>query len=91
MGKRSKKARVPVPSINATPARSQCLGTEDASDVHLKYINDHWELIAAISWKEYLAHGRGALIFQVEPKSDGDWNCVHTPLREVQTNCPTFR
>lgn len=26
------------------------------------YINDHWEVLAACAWREYQAHGRGALL-----------------------------
>jgi len=85
MSRRNKRAKVPVPS-SITVARSQGVTTEDARKVHLKYIDDRWELIAAISWKEYLAHGRGALLFQVEPQSEGEWDCTYIPLREIQIN-----
>ena len=26
------------------------------------YISDHWEILAACAWREYQAHGRGALL-----------------------------
>jgi hypothetical protein len=62
MSKRNKEIRVPGPGNNVTAARSQNPAAEAARNVHLKYIDDHWEAIAAVAWKEYLVRGRGGSV-----------------------------
>lgn len=55
---------------------------ESPSDFHLAYLNKNWEILAAISWKEFTAQGRGALITEPETgcASDADWDCMYMPL-----------
>jgi hypothetical protein len=39
------------------------------------------ELLAAIAWKEYFAHGRGALLLTPTVEvEDGDWDCIYLPM-----------
>jgi hypothetical protein len=39
------------------------LDPETARGLHLSYIEKRWEIVAVVAWKEYQAHGRGALLF----------------------------
>ena len=84
MNVRNKRTGFPVESNNETSACSQSLASQEASDVQLQFLKDKWELIGALSWKDYLAHGRGALVFTVSSERDDDWDCTYLPLGEIQ-------
>jgi Ni,Fe-hydrogenase III component G len=40
-------------------------------------VDTHWETAARHAWRQYEQRGRGAIVFPVEPSSDGD----RQPLR----------
>jgi hypothetical protein len=54
-----------------------------ASELHLGYIDHRWEAVAALAWKEYMAHGRGALVFTSSAKSGGEWDAIFLPLDSI--------
>ena len=73
-----------------TPGKSlvqQPFDPQVAKGIHLAYIAERWELLAAIAWKEYIAHGRGALI--LEPDEERDWDATYMPLQECDSNTVT--
>ena len=41
-------------------------------------VDTHWETAARHAWRQYEQRGRGAIVFPVEPSSDGD----RQPLRD---------
>ena len=50
--------------------------TEAANNLHLGYIESRWEEVAAIAWKEYLAHRRRALLFTPSAEIGGEFDSI---------------
>ena len=46
---------------------------------HEAYVAEYWDVIAAIGWKEYTAHGRGAML--VQNFGQPDENTIYIPLK----------
>ena len=61
-------------------ADRQTFNHEGARGFHLGYIDRCWEAIAAVAWKEYMAHGRGALLFTASAESGGEWDGIYLPI-----------
>ena len=58
----------------------QTFDREATSGLHLGYIDRRWEAVAGVAWKEYVAHGRGALLFTPSADSGAEWDCIYVPL-----------
>jgi hypothetical protein len=50
------------------------------SNPHLGYIESRWEIVAAVAWKEYLAHRNKALLFTASTDPGGEMDCIYLPL-----------
>jgi hypothetical protein len=68
---------------NNNPSR-QTFDPETANRLHLDYIETRWEIAAALAWKGYIAHGRGALLFTRSPDPGGEWDCTYVPLKSIE-------
>ena len=49
------------------------------SNPHLDYLERRWEVIAAVTWKEYVAPWASAV-------PDGEYDCICLPLNPIQCN-----
>ena len=58
--------------------------SEIASNLHLDCIERHWEIVAALAWKGYLAHRRGALLCTRSADPGGEWECLYLPLDSIE-------
>jgi hypothetical protein len=57
---------------------------ETAKNLHLDYIARRWKIIAAVVWKEYLAGGRGAVLFTPSTDFGGEWDYIYLPLETLE-------
>ena len=73
-----------APATPGTRLVQQPFDPQAAQGIHLAYIDERWEVLGAIAWKEYIAHGRGALILQ--PDEQSDWDATYLPLQHFETN-----
>jgi hypothetical protein len=83
MKNRFNKGKIPYRANAEIETAVQTFNGEETSTVHLAHLEKHWEIIAAISWKEFSATGRGALVFHMNLESN-DWDCVYLSLRLLE-------
>jgi hypothetical protein len=55
--------------------------TRDNNTQDYECIAKYWEVIAACAWREYEAHGRGALLVTA---LDGPEDCIYLPLEMMK-------
>ena len=48
------------------------------------YLQKHWDVLAGIAWREFTAHGRGALI--VQNSADPNEEAIFVPLEMLTNN-----
>jgi len=57
---------------------------DTARNLHLGYIERRWEIVAAVAWREYVAHGRGGPLFTTSADPGGEWDCIYLPLDLIE-------
>lgn len=73
-----------VRTASGEPPAQQTFNAEVASRLHLTYVDERWEILAAIAWKEFVAHERGALLLQQE--GEGEWDATYLPIEVFETS-----
>jgi hypothetical protein len=81
---KNRKSHESVYRGTAGDAPGEKFDTDIASNLQLAYIEERWEILAAVAWKEYLKQDQGALLMQ--PAGDGEWDLVYGPAGMFQSD-----
>ncbi|HXG68589.1 MAG TPA: hypothetical protein VNO70_26070 [Blastocatellia bacterium] len=69
-------------SESLTGRQRKQIETMDTPDGHVTFLREQWKGFAAFAWKQYLAHGRGAVVIDFR-KASASTSGIHLPTSYI--------